>query len=459
MVHGVLEGRRRGVAGLALDELDGGHGADCAHVADLFDFLLERAHVLVEQVLQQAGVFQHATSLDQLDAGQGAGAGGRGKAVGAAQVQIGLGHHLVGAEDRRNRLAAGGEGLAQQDQVGVDVVPALHGEHLAAAAHAGLHLVQAQQPAPALAQRAEAVPEGLRRCMDAAFAEHRLDQHASHLAGMHLLHQQVLQVVEHLAVVERTRALAEGGTEAIGVGHHDHPGDELGTPRGNVGQVAGGAGGHIGGLAVVLAAEGDDQRTFAGLAHEFNRAFHRQGAGHRIFDPVDSSGGDLRQLLHQRQGGVIVQPAADLHAVTVPGLCHGLAHRRWGRAVGRGAPGGQVIGETVVVGIDNQVAAAAALHQRVDAVVGVAAGHMRGVAGKQLAALRPRQGGDDFWQFDVLRHGGLLDLGFAPVCQCFDAADFRADPRENRGVCARRRLRASWGLPAGTPYRARYGSA
>ena len=75
---------------------------------------------------------------------------------------------------------AGGDALAHQQDVGLEV-PELGGEHRAAAAEAGLHLVEDQHPAEPAAEAGEPLPERRRRRQDAALADDGLDEHAGDL--------------------------------------------------------------------------------------------------------------------------------------------------------------------------------------------------------------------------------------------------------------------------------------
>ncbi|MCY1544614.1 hypothetical protein D9M68_805100 [compost metagenome] len=67
--------------------------------------------------------------------------------------------------------------------------------------------------------------------MNAAFAQDRLNQHASHLVRVDLLHQQVVQVVQDLGVVERPWLLAERRAKTVRVGRHDEAGHILRAAR------------------------------------------------------------------------------------------------------------------------------------------------------------------------------------------------------------------------------------
>ena len=107
------------------------------------------------------------------------GIGGRHRERIAAEGRaVGAGRHalagFLGAEERADRETAA-ERLGERHDVGVNA-GALIGKQLARAAHAALHLVEDQQHAVLVAQRAQRFEECIGRNADAAFALDRLDQ-------------------------------------------------------------------------------------------------------------------------------------------------------------------------------------------------------------------------------------------------------------------------------------------
>ena len=100
------------------------------------------------------------------------------------------GHEPLPRHHRAQRHARG-EPLGQHDDVGHHA-EVLGGEHLAGAAHARLHLVEHQQDAVAVAQRAQPRQEVARRHDVAAFAQHRLDDDGRDLLGRRHRREQLL---------------------------------------------------------------------------------------------------------------------------------------------------------------------------------------------------------------------------------------------------------------------------
>ena len=95
-------------------------------------------------------------------------------------------HHVRGllADQHRADREAAAQRLGQRHHVGRDAV-GVRGEQMTGAAHAALDFVEHQQRAMAIAQRAQAVQELLRRRRHAAFALHGLDQHRADVTGSH----------------------------------------------------------------------------------------------------------------------------------------------------------------------------------------------------------------------------------------------------------------------------------
>ena len=203
---------------------------------------------------------------------------------------------------------------------------ALAGEHGAGAAHAGLHLVQHQQRAALVAQRAQPGQVGVVRRAYAALALDRLDQHGG----------DVRMRVEGAA---HGREVVEGNLrEALGVGceavAHPRPG---GGAQGEQGAAVEGAVGHQHPRRFKAAA-------VAVQARELQRALVGLGAGIGEERPLHAGrrGQPRRQFLLQRDAVQVggVHQLAGL-------LAHGGRHRRV--AVAQAAHGDA--GDRVQVGV------------------------------------------------------------------------------------------------------------
>ena len=94
----------------------------------------------------------------------------------------------LGAGEARPQRKAAADGLGDRHDVGRDA-DRLIDEQRAGAAHAALHLVEDQQQAVPVADRAQALEESRRHHMDAAFALDRLDHDRRGLVRDGLLHQ------------------------------------------------------------------------------------------------------------------------------------------------------------------------------------------------------------------------------------------------------------------------------
>ena len=99
----------------------------------------------------------------------------------------------LAGDDRAERHAAG-DALGQADDVRLDA-PVLDGEHLAGAAHAGLHFVGDQQDAVLVAQLAQLAMELRRRHEVAAFALDRLDEDRRHFVRRDRAVEEVFELV------------------------------------------------------------------------------------------------------------------------------------------------------------------------------------------------------------------------------------------------------------------------
>ena len=103
--------------------------------------------------------------------------------------------HQLGAGDDAGQRQAAGEALADAHDVGLDAV-VLARPHRAGAADAGLHLVDDEQDAVAVAQLAQVGQPARRRHDVAAFALDRLDEDRRHVGWVgELLEQDLLDVV------------------------------------------------------------------------------------------------------------------------------------------------------------------------------------------------------------------------------------------------------------------------
>jgi ParB family chromosome partitioning protein len=140
------------LGGFVLDELHADHQAAAAHLADA---AVPRRNLFqaVERVLAHGGGVLDQAFFQQPDGLQRGGAGDGVAAKGVAVRALRPVHDAL-ARDHGAQRHAGGNTLGHADDVGLDA-PVLHGEHLAGAAHAGLHFVGDEQDAVLVTQRAQ----------------------------------------------------------------------------------------------------------------------------------------------------------------------------------------------------------------------------------------------------------------------------------------------------------------
>ena len=343
---------------------------------------------------ERACVLERPLGDDRVDAGERAGARRRRPGERAAGLHVGVRHDGFGGQHGGDRLAAGGDALAHQQDVRLKV-PELGREHGAAAAEAGLHLVEDEHPAEASAEAGEPPPERRRRRQDAALADDGLDEHAGDLFRVDLVDEQVLlDEVGVERVVVGAGTLVEGSPEAVRIGREHHPRDVLGGVARHLGEVGAGGGREVGRLAVVLAVEAEDHRPPRRLAGELHARLDGLGAADARTDAGDARRRDLDQTPRQRQRRFVHHVVGDLHAVAVLGLGRGAACRRVRTERGR-PPRRDVVDEGVAVDVLDQPVALARLDERhVDVLPHGAAEH--GVRRREEACgSRARQRGGD----------------------------------------------------------------
>lgn len=132
---------------------------------------------LPEEAAKTISAFDEPLVADDLQRADGDGAAERVAAVGGA-VGAGLDgqHDVAGAEDAGDGVHAAGEGLAEEDEVGLDAGGVLVAEELAGAGDAGLDLVADEQDVVFGAQGARVGEVAGGGDDDAGFALDRLDE-------------------------------------------------------------------------------------------------------------------------------------------------------------------------------------------------------------------------------------------------------------------------------------------
>ena len=176
----------------------------------------------VAAALQQVFLFKH------IQHGQRGGAGNRAAGVGAAQsARCGGIHHLGAADHRRNRKATGHR-FGHGDEVRRDAA-LFHRKPGAGTPCAGLYLVNNQQNAVAVAQRAQALQQLWRRHMKAAFALHRLDDDGGDAAGLDVVLENRLDRCDRVIDRHAVQCIGEGGVKDLG-----WEGAKAGLVRGNL---------------------------------------------------------------------------------------------------------------------------------------------------------------------------------------------------------------------------------
>ena len=173
----------------------------------------------------------------------------------------------------------------------------LHGEHLAGAREAGLHLVGDQQDAMLVADLAQRRHEVARRLVEAAFALHRLDDDGGHARRVDVGLEQPVERGQRVGHRDAVQLDGEGRMEDV-AGHRPE--------AGLVGlHLAGQCHAHEG-AAVEAAGEGDHRLAPGGVARDLDRVLDRFGTG-----------GDEDGLLVEitRRDGV--QPLGQVHVVLV----------------------------------------------------------------------------------------------------------------------------------------------
>ena len=199
-------------------------------------------------------------------------------------------------------------------------------------AEAGHHLVEHQQRAVAVAERAQAVEETRRRRDAVHVAGHRLDDHRGDV---------VREGVEQPP--DRIEIVVGGGEGEFGQG-----GGHAGRGRHAEGQQAG-AGLHQQGvaMAVVAALELQDARAAGGAAGEAQGAHGRLGAAGAQPHHVQMRHAGAEQLRH-RDLGLGGRAVGEAHQRL---RAHRLDHRRMLVAEDHRAPGADVIDVAAAVGI------------------------------------------------------------------------------------------------------------
>ena len=234
--------------------------------------------------------------LDDVEHGMRRGDADRATAIGAAKAAgAGRVHDLGAAGDGRQREAAG-KALGHGGQIGRHLM-VVHGEHLAGAGKAGLHLVGDQQDAVLVADLAQRRHEIARRLVEAALALHRLEDDRGNAVRIDIGLEQLVERgerVRHRNAMQRDRErrvedVARHGTEADLV-RHNLPGQ-----------------GHAHeGAAVEAARKGDDGLASSGVAGDLDGVLDRLGAG-----------GDEDGFLVEFAGQHAVQPFGEMHIALI----------------------------------------------------------------------------------------------------------------------------------------------
>ncbi len=286
----------------------------------------------------------------------GRGHGQRVGGIGAAQAAgVGCVHDGRAAHHARDRQAAA-QALGHGDQVGLHAV-VLHGEQLARASEAGLHLVGDQQHAVLVAQLAQAGEQGGRHGVKAPFALDGLHDDGGHALRVHRgleQHGNGVQRLLHahaglLAGEGRVEDFARHGAEALLVGRH--------LARQCHAQL---------GAAMEGALEGDHGRASRGMARDLDGVLH--GLGARGEEGGLGRAGDGRQridALGQRNRAFVGNDLEGRVREALQLLLHGLDHARMAMArVEHGNAGREIdvlpalgIGQQGVVGLHGMEAA------------------------------------------------------------------------------------------------------
>ena len=341
---------------------------------------------------ERSSVLEGSLRDDVVDAGERPGARGRRPRERAAGLHVGIRHHGFGSQHRGDRLTTGGDALAHEQDVGLQV-PELGGEHRSAAPEAGLHLVEHEHPSEPAAEAGQPLPERRRRREDAAFADDRLDEHAGDLLRVDLMDEKVLfDEIGVDRVVVGAGTLVEGCAEAVWEGCEHHARDVLRGVARHFGEIGAGCGRQVGGFSVVLAVEAEDHGSPGRFPGKLHACFDRLCPADAGAGAVDACGSDLHQTSSERQRRLVRDVVGDLHAVAVLGLTRSLARRR-PCAERRGPPGRHMVHEGVAVDVLDQPVALARLDEgNVDVVAQGSAKHpVR--SGEETCRLRTRQRG------------------------------------------------------------------
>ena len=173
----------------------------------------------------------------------------------------------------------------------------VHGEHLAGAGKAGLHLVGDKQNAVLVADLAKCCHKIARRLVEAALALHRLDDDGGDSGRIDIGLEQLVERgkrIRHGHAVQRDR---ERRMEDIG--RHGAEADLVGHDLAGQGHAHEGA-------AMEAAGKGDDRLAAGGVAGDFDR----------VLDGL-CAGGDEDRLLVELAGQHAVQPLGEAHIALI----------------------------------------------------------------------------------------------------------------------------------------------
>jgi len=240
------------------------------------------------------------------------------------------------------------QSLRENHQVRVQI-PALAGEHRAAAAEERLRLVVTPEPAVLFAEIHQGRPERIRRYPHPRLACYRLDHHPRHrVRGDYVPEYLLAQVVDDAGAVAIGFIAVEGATVRVRVGDVDVAAHQL-THVTCVARLLRSDRLRRVALAVVLADEGDDVRPVPLLAHEPQRGFDRFGPAHLERDPLERFRcyGDelLGQFDYRRRHDVV----GDLYPVIEQRLDRRPGHVRMRGPDVRAAPSGDHVHDDVAV--------------------------------------------------------------------------------------------------------------
>ncbi|SCI85299.1 Uncharacterised protein [uncultured Flavonifractor sp.] len=301
-----LDGGAQGPVGsvvLRLNELDGVHQAQAAHIPNDIVLLLQVIELAADNFAHLLHILKDAALIQLFQNRQGGRAGNGVAAVGSAVSALGpLVHDLLLAKDSGQRQAAS-DGLRGGKNVRL-YAQSLPGVQVAGAAKARLDFVKDQHDAVFVTQLTDILQPLHWGDHIAALALNRLHHDRRYHRGIHDLLEDLIKLSEILLGALAVLHLV-GSPEQIGIlgkvdaGHH-------GLVVLAVGSVGSGNSRGCHGTAVEGVFHGDDDRTLGCVLRQLHGALVGLSSGVGEIHLVLIAG-LLHQLLHQSSIGLIVQ--------------------------------------------------------------------------------------------------------------------------------------------------------